>query len=262
MLGGDAHLELADPFLQLPAQRLAAGLDLAVKFALQPDDVLGEILHALGHLGATGSGPGWRQPRPCANSIPGVAARGGGVQCAPMSVLSLIRHPGAPSAVSEVTAEAARSAPGVLDLRFQVADPARALELPGPAAPVRTDGLWRRTCFEAFLRAPGDEAYTELNLSPSGAWAAYRFDGYRSGMAAAEIPAPRILASATAGGFELAATIDLSAVGGLSGAWRLGLSAVIGTDGGRLSYWALAHPPGEADFHHPDGFALALAAGG
>lgn len=28
-------------------------------------------------------------------------------------------------------------------------------------------------------------------------------------------------------------------------------------DGGR-AYWALHHPPGQPDFHHPPGFALRL----
>jgi hypothetical protein len=27
---------------------------------------------------------------------------------------------------------------------------------------------------------------------------------------------------------------------------------------GALSYWALRHPPGKPDFHHPAGFALEL----
>ena len=35
-------------------------------------------------------------------------------------------------------------------------------------------------------------------------------------------------------------------------------AAVIEEDGGPLSYWALQHPPGNPDFHHPDGFALEL----
>ena len=34
----------------------------------------------------------------------------------------------------------------------------------------------------------------------------------------------------------------------------LGLSAVIETDDGRLSYWALAHPRAQPDFHHPVGW--------
>jgi hypothetical protein len=33
---------------------------------------------------------------------------------------------------------------------------------------------------------------------------------------------------------------------------------VIEERNGRKSYWALAHPPGEPDFHHPACFALEL----
>ena len=40
--------------------------------------------------------------------------------------------------------------------------------------------------------------------------------------------------------------------------WRLGLAAVIEETDGNRSYWALAHPPGDPDFHHSDCFALAL----
>ena len=42
--------------------------------------------------------------------------------------------------------------------------------------------------------------------------------------------------------------------------WRAGLSAVIQAADGAISYWALAHPPGDADFHHPAGFALDVSA--
>ncbi len=44
---------------------------------------------------------------------------------------------------------------------------------------VRADGLWRRTCFEAFWSEPSCEAYWELNLSPAGAWNLYRFTSCR-----------------------------------------------------------------------------------
>ena len=40
-------------------------------------------------------------------------------------------------------------------------------------------------------------------------------------------------------------------------AYREGMSVVEEADG-RHSYWSLRHPPGRPDFHHPDGFALAL----
>jgi hypothetical protein len=41
--------------------------------------------------------------------------------------------------------------------------------------------------------------------------------------------------------------------------WRLGLSAIIEEASGQRSYWALAHPPGKPDFHHPDSFALEVS---
>jgi hypothetical protein len=39
---------------------------------------------------------------------------------------------------------------------------------------------------------------------------------------------------------------------------QLALSAVVEDEQGLLSYWALKHPPGRPDFHHPDAFALEL----
>ena len=57
-----------------------------------------------------------------------------------------------------------------------------ALLVPAPAPPVRTDGLWRHTCFEAFIAPAGSSEYWEYNFSPSGAWAAYHFTAYRTGM--------------------------------------------------------------------------------
>ena len=117
------------------------------------------------------------------------------------------------------------------------------------------DGLWRRTCFEAFIRAGSGGGYDEFNLSPSGQWAAYSFSGYRAGMASADVAALAIGFRAEAGGCELRARLPLPG----EGPWRLGLCAVIEDIRGDRSYWALAHPPGQADFHHPDAFALEIA---
>ena len=172
------------------------------------------------------------------------------------SILRL--HPdSACDAVTAITAEAARPSTGRLALIFRLAGGA-GLAIPPPAEPQRTDGLWRHTCLEAFLRAPDAPAYIELNLSPSGRWAAYAFDGYRAGMRPAELARPPLTRwRETAEGFELTADLDLT--GALPpGPWLTGLSAVIEETGGRTSHWALAHPPGRADFHASDGFALSL----
>jgi hypothetical protein len=159
-----------------------------------------------------------------------------------------------------VKAEAERSGPATLALRYRVQGDPAALRLPSPQPPERTDELWRHTCFEVFVATPGG-GYLEFNFAPSTQWAAYRFDGYRAGMAALDVPAPRIEARVEEGRYELSATAVLDHLPDLphDAAWRVALSAVIeGTDG-RRSYWALAHPSAQPDFHHPESFRLSLS---
>jgi hypothetical protein len=154
-------------------------------------------------------------------------------------------------AVDRIEVEALRIEPDTLRLRFLLTGRLAELWLPPRAEPERADGLWRRTCFEAFVDTGG--GYFELNLAPSTQWQAYRFSAYRSGMAVADLPLPRIDAARN-GGFGLAADIP----GLPTGPWRVGISAVVEDAGGRISYWALAHPPGRPDFHHADCFTLDL----
>ncbi|MGH6842826.1 MAG: hypothetical protein ACREDV_12190, partial [Methylocella sp.] len=101
--------------------------------------------------------------------------------------------------------------------------------------------------------------YCEFNFAPSTQWAAYRFNSYRSGMrAATEISPPRIEVRSSPACYELQASLDADQMSSLrtDGAWRIGLAAVIEDLSGHKSYWALAHPPGKADFHHSDCFSL------
>lgn len=163
-------------------------------------------------------------------------------------------------AVTTITVDVERPSPTTLSLTFTLAGDLAALRIPPHVAGRRTDELWKQTCFEAFLRPAGGEAYYELNLAPSTQWAAYRFDGYRQGMAAATvIDALNIGTRTDDDQFVLAVALDLTDTPDLAGALRLGASAVIETADGALSYWALAHPAGRPDFHHADGFVLDLA---
>ena len=161
------------------------------------------------------------------------------------------------AAVSAIEAEVERLEAGVLSLRYVVTGEMDRVILPPPAAPTRADELWRRTCFEAFVGAPDQAGYDEINLAPSGQWAAYRFEGYRHGMAPLEpFEPPGIATVRTDEGLELTATLRLDDLAAWP--WRLGLSAVIEEAGGQIAYWAAAHPAGRPDFHHRDGFAVEL----
>jgi hypothetical protein len=127
------------------------------------------------------------------------------------------------------------------------------LILPDPQTAGRADNLWKQTCFEAFVKLAG-EGYIEFNFSPSSQYAAYRFDGYRSGMR--EEPAEVeiwIDAGESWLALEAAVRCDPLAAGS-----ALALSAVI-KEHDATSYWALGHPDGAPDFHNPACFRALLA---
>jgi len=171
-------------------------------------------------------------------------------------------HPDTPcEALSAITVEVRRGEGAALALSYHVAGRIEALWLPQRVVPARGGELWKHSCFEAFVRAAGD-SYSELNFSPSGLWAAYNFTGYRNGMTDAMTLPPRSRLTKSADALKFHVDIDLRHLPGILAAadWHLGLSAVIEEKEGRVSYWALAHPPGKPDFHHQDCFAVRLDA--
>ena len=117
-----------------------------------------------------------------------------------------------------------------------------------------------------FRGPPGIPGYLELNFSPSGEWAAYRFDSYRQGMTPALEAAPRLALRRLPEALELQAEVQLGDRLLAAGRdpetprrrLRIALSTVVEDREGRLSYWAVRHAAGRPDFHHPEGFALVL----
>lgn len=171
---------------------------------------------------------------------------------------TLILHPDSLCpAVKRIVVEVDRPSPTALKLHYNFAGAIGEVRLPGSAQAARTPGLWQHTCFELFLRPRPGTGYMEFNFSPSTQWAAYEFTDYRSGMTdAPDRFQPRIRFLSGSNGLALMAEID----GLPERDWRLGLSAVIEEVSGAKSYWALAHPPGDPDFHHETCFALELPA--
>jgi hypothetical protein len=163
--------------------------------------------------------------------------------------------------VTSLTVEVERPAPGVLVLAYTLTGDLAALRIPEPVTSARAEDLWRHTCFEAFLKPIAGETYFEVNVSPSGQWAIYRFDGYRAGMASPPTATPTIETQISANTLECRVSLNLDFLLGraVGQVWELGIAAVVEDAEGRIAHWALTHPPGRADFHHADGFALELA---
>lgn len=172
--------------------------------------------------------------------------------------LSLKPHPDAPSAkVTAVEVELV-AYPYDLLIRYFVTGSGH-LVLPKGSPPRRREKLWETTCFEAFLKPVGGEAYFEYNFSPSTEWAAYRFERRREGRRPLQSPVdPFVTPGEAPSDPILEANVDLSPLP--NAPLDVNLCAVIEERGGRKSYWALAHPPGEPDFHHPSCFTLQLPA--
>ena len=171
------------------------------------------------------------------------------------SVMELIPHPAFPPRhVTRIFASVSQKDPRWLQARWRI-EGAGAIVVPPFAGRRRADELWRTTCFELFC---GDgPSYAEFNFAPSEAWAAYDFDGYREGMRDRPVsPQPTI---SWRGGRSRLAILDVAIPRAAIPSGALAISAVIEEEGGAKSFWALAHPPGDPDFHHRTCFAATLA---
>jgi hypothetical protein len=145
---------------------------------------------------------------------------------------------------------------------YRVRADTRGLRIPDPTTPRQVDDLWQHTCFELFVGFEDSPAYYEWNFSPSGEWAIYAFRTYRDRESLeGSVIAPEISIQKCVDQLEFAATTRLDRFllirKGIS--LRLGLSAILETTDGALSYWALKHPAANPDFHHPGSFALEFA---
>ena len=170
--------------------------------------------------------------------------------------LKLIPHPATPpKAVLAVDADICGCRDEEMVITFNVVG--GPVVWPDLVSPAREDGLWETTCFELFLKPVDGDSYFEFNFSPSTAWAAYQFEAYRDRRRDFHQCFDPFLTNLAPSGL-LEVVFDMEELP--AGRLRMGVCAVIEETGGRKSYWALAHPPGDPDFHHPDCFQIELPA--
>jgi hypothetical protein len=164
-------------------------------------------------------------------------------------------------AIESIEADVSWTRTNTLALAYALKGNLTRLRIPPPQAPRKGNRLWEHTCFEAFVSVNGSSEYYEFNFAPSGEWAVYAFQRYRDGTPLEdERLAPKITVHSVARWLDLNALVQLDCLPAIPPRARLrvALSAVVEEQDGLLSYWALNHPPGKPDFHHPDAFALEL----
>lgn len=128
------------------------------------------------------------------------------------------------------------------------------------SSPSRMDDLWKATCFEFFIAVPNQPEYWEFNMSPSGDWNIYKMDayrriGFREETAFTQLP---FVFREMDNQLSLDISVDLSPLLMLQQKVQVAVTAIIQTVNGDESYWALAHPGSQADFHLRDSFILSL----
>ena len=160
-------------------------------------------------------------------------------------------------------ASTGRSRDGTLHVTFRLEGTVSRIRLP-EVGPLREGArLWEHTCFELFIAREGGPAYHELNVAPSREWALYAFRAYRDRAATPghrRGATPDVSVHHGDSHVEIETRLSLPDVSPAYAAacLRVGLSAVVETTEGALSYWAIRHPRDKPDFHHPDAFALRL----
>jgi hypothetical protein len=133
-----------------------------------------------------------------------------------------------------------RATPSGCEAEFRLDGAIDAIRLPPAGPSLRTDDLWKTTCFEIFWQPIGGTYYREFNLSPSGRWAAYDFDAFREGMRDAPVNAISLATAHSDGDLVLKASIAAE----LPTPAQVALNAIVEHPDGGLQFWALAFPPG------------------
>lgn len=147
-----------------------------------------------------------------------------------------------------------------LHVRYSVQGDAENILLPDVTIPARKDDLWRASCFEFFLALPDRPEYWEFNMSPSSEWNVYLMDAYRQVNMREETKIRDLPFKFRKedGGYSLDISVDLRSIIQAEQELQVGITAIIQTKNGGESYWALAHPGTQADFHLRDSFIFGV----
>ena len=175
------------------------------------------------------------------------------------SPFALVPFPGESSPPIKITGTINRKK-NILTVHYLLSGNLKGILFPNCSAqPKRKVDLWKETCCELFFAAKSAPAYWECNFSPSGDWNIYRMDAYRRIGFREEALLQRLQLESRQelDEFVLDAVIDLNPIF-QDQTLEVGISAIIQTKDEKESYWALAHPASQADFHRRESFLIEL----
>jgi hypothetical protein len=173
----------------------------------------------------------------------------------------LLAHPLTPcDVVDEIVVELGVARGDMLVVRYSIVGDLDRVRIPNAAAGLDPERLWEHTCCELFIAPALREDYLEWNFSPTGQAAHFAFSAFRQriSFSSTSVAAPVVTVQGRA--LRIEGRVPLPTHGGESGL-HISTTTIIEDASGSLSYWALRHPCEKPEFHHRDGFALALTPG-
>ncbi|HXD09887.1 MAG TPA: DOMON-like domain-containing protein [Anaerolineales bacterium] len=173
----------------------------------------------------------------------------------------LIPYPASNIPALEITGTVLRIDNQIALRYFVRGDEVRKILFPDTSSfPARHDDLWQATCFEFFIAIEGQPQYWEFNMSPSRDWNVYAMDAYRQVNMREEFAFTQLPFEfrKTNADVLLDISLDLNPVVQSENSLEIGVTTIIQTNDGNETYWALAHPGEQADFHLRESFILEL----
>lgn len=177
-----------------------------------------------------------------------------------LKTFALIPYPAQKLPAIEITGTATRQE-SHLSIHYVVSGDIGAIIFPTATnSPTRQDDLWKATCFEFFIAIKDQPHYWEFNMSPSSNWNVYAMDAYRQINMREEVSFTQLSFEFKKTNAEilLDISVDLNPIIQPETFLELGITTIIQTKDGNETYWALAHPGPQADFHLRDSFVIVL----
>lgn len=177
-----------------------------------------------------------------------------------MTSFELVPYPASDLPNIQITGQIERTE-NRLSIRYAVTGEIDSVLLPALSNfPSRQHDLWRATCFEFFIAIKDQPRYWEFNMSPSGNWNVYAMDAYRQVNMREELAFTQLPFEFKKNDDEITLdiSVDLNLILEPNQVLQIGITAIIQTVDENETYWALAHPGPNADFHLRESFILVV----
>lgn len=154
---------------------------------------------------------------------------------------------------------------GILTINYIIKDPNRKIlnlypvvsNLSAFDRSYRKDELWKKTCFEFFVKKQNDENYYEFNANAQGNWNYYKFHSYRSPIQVEDKITQIELKALSELPIKLRFKMNLNPLFKKGDRLLFSFCSVV-LIADQITYWSNRHSVEKPDFHDANNFTINL----